>query len=79
MSDTTQRWAKELNESVEMLKTMRDEVKVQMHLGSLEAKERFAALEARLENEGLAAQHKFKELLAGFRDVKDQLKATKPS
>ncbi len=35
-----------LHEDVETLKTLRDELKVQVHLGALEAKERFEEAEA---------------------------------
>jgi hypothetical protein len=74
MTNPTHRWAEELKDSVEVLKTVRDEVKVQVHLGSMEAKARFTALETRLENEQLAVRNSLKEMIAGFREVKEQLK-----
>ena len=76
MTQTTHRWADELKESVELLKTMRDEVKVQVHLGGMEVKDRFTALENRMELEQQSARNTFKELIAGYREVKAQLKQT---
>ncbi len=73
MTNVTQRWAEELKESVDLLKTMRDEMKVQLHLGSMEARANFEALETRLDNEQLAVRKSFSELLEGFRDVKSKL------
>ena len=64
------RWADELKDTVDSVKTLRDELKVQMHLGSMAAKSRFAELERRLDNEQLLAQKNFKELVGGFRAVK---------
>ena len=74
MTNVTQHWAEELKESLDLLKTMRDEMKVQAHLGSMEARGRFSSLETRLENEQLAVRKSFKELIEGFRDLKAQFK-----
>ena len=74
MTTSTHRWAEEMKDSMKLLETMRDEVKVQLHLGSMEARARFTALEARLENEQLAVRKSFKEIISGFREVKGQLK-----
>ena len=73
MGNTTHRWAEELSSAATTLGTIKDEVQVQLHLGSMEAKQRFEALETRLENEQLAMHKSFKELVAGFREVKDGL------
>ncbi len=69
----TNRWAEELKDSVEAVRALRDEVKVQLHLASMEAKERFNALEAKLENEQLRAKNSLKEVTEGFREVKKEL------
>jgi hypothetical protein len=39
----------EMKKSLELLRTLRDEVRVQLHLGGLEAKRRWDQLEPRLE------------------------------
>ena len=70
MSDKTHPWTEELADAGRTLRTMKDELKVQMHLGSMEAKKRFAELETRLENEQLAIRKSFKEMADGFREVK---------
>ena len=69
----TNRWAEELKDSVEAVRALRDEVKVQLHLASMEARERFTALEAKLENEQLRAKKGLKEVTDGFREVKQEL------
>ncbi len=74
MSKATQRWSDELKQSIDLVKTMRDEVKVQLHLASKEIQQRFEKLEARFENEQLMAKNNIDGLLAGFREVKEQLR-----
>ncbi len=73
MSDTMQRWAEEMKDGIEVLKTMKDELKVQIHLASMEAKERFTELEQRIDNEQLTAKKNLKELTASFKTLKDEL------
>lgn len=73
MSDATHRWADELKEAFDGLKTARDEVKVQLHLAGMDAKERFAALEVRLDNEQLNVRKNLGELTANFKLLKDEL------
>jgi hypothetical protein len=46
----------EMMKSLELLRTLRDEVRVQMHLGGLEAKRRWSELEPRLEQVEQAAR-----------------------
>ena len=80
MSDMTNRWADEMKDGFEVLKAMRDELKVQMHLAGMEAKARFAELEHRLDSEQLTARKNLSELTASFRVLKDELGAQgKPS
>ncbi len=73
MSDAKHRWADEVKDSLEVLKTMRDELKVQLHLGSMDAKARFAELEQRLDTEQLNVRKNLGELVASFRLLKDEL------
>lgn len=73
MSATSKRWSDEVKESVEALKAMRDEVKVQLHLANMEAKQKFEALEQRLDNQQLNVRKTMHELAAEFRLLKDEL------
>lgn len=73
MSDTTHRWADEMKTGFDALKTMRDELKVQMHLAGMDAKARFAELEHRLDSEQLTARKNLSDLTASFRVLKDEL------
>ena len=73
MGKPTHRWADELTDTVGAVRTLRDELRVQLHLASMEAKARFTQLEHRLETEQLAARKNFKELVEGFREVKEEL------
>ena len=58
MSDTAHRWAEEMKDGFEVLKTLRDELKVQVHLAGMDAKARFAELEHRLDSEQLTEREK---------------------
>lgn len=78
MSLATHRWADEVKETVEAVKAMRDELRVQAHLASMEAKASYEEVERRFENEQLALRKNLKELLAAFRGVKDQFGKTIP-
>jgi len=49
MSDTTAELRKELRKSIELLRTLRDEVRVKVHLGSMDLKNEWNKLEPRLE------------------------------
>jgi hypothetical protein len=73
MSEATQRWSDELKDSFDLLKTMKDELKVQVHLAGMEAKERFAALEKRLDSEQLTARKNAHALVADFKVLKEEL------
>ena len=79
MTDSKQRWTQELKDGLEVLKTMRDEVRVQLHLGNMDLRARFAELEARLDNEQLLVRQSLHELIANFRLLKDELaRASQP-
>lgn len=79
MHTNTERWADEVTDSLEALRTMRDEVKVQIHLLGMEAKQRFEALEQRLDGDQLTARKNLHELAKSLRLLKDELaKATRP-
>lgn len=73
MSDAKHRWADEVKDSLDAVKTIRDELKVQMRLGSMDAKARFAELERRLDNEQLNVRKNLGELVASFRLLKEEL------
>ncbi len=73
MSDATDRWVDEMKAGFDVLKTMRDELKVQLHLVGMDAKARFAELEHRLDSEQLTARKNLTELTASFRTLKDEL------
>jgi hypothetical protein len=49
MNQSTRDLRAELEKSVAMLRTLRDEVRVQLHLGGLEVKDEWRRLEPRLE------------------------------
>lgn len=80
MSDAAHRWSEEMKDGIEVLKTLRDELKVQVHLAGMDAKARFAELEHRLDSEQLTARKNLSALTASFRILKDELgKQRKPS
>jgi DNA-binding transcriptional regulator GbsR (MarR family) len=78
MSMATHRWADEVKETVEAVKAMRDELRVQAHLAGMEAKASYEEVERRFENEQLAVRKSLKELLEAFRGVKDQFSKSAP-
>ena len=66
-------WVNDAVEGIEVARAIRDEIRVQLHLASLEAKERFAKLEEKLDNKQLHAKQSVKELIDGLRQLKEQL------
>ena len=52
MSDVSDEIKKELHKTHDLLKTMRDEIKVKLHLASMEAKERWGKIEPEIEKVG---------------------------
>jgi len=73
VSDATHRWAEELKDSFDVLKTLRDELKVQVHLASMDAKQRFSELEKRLDGDQLTMRKNLNEVIASFKVLKDEL------
>jgi hypothetical protein len=55
-TSTTNDLKNEMKKSLELLRTLRDEVRVQLHLGGMEAKQRWEQLEPRLEQVEQAAK-----------------------
>lgn len=49
MNEGTEKLQKSANEMLEELQRARDEARVQLHLGGMEAKEKFAGLETKLD------------------------------
>jgi hypothetical protein len=52
MSDVSEELKKELTKTVGLLKTMRDEIKVKLHLAGQEAKDRWQKIEPEIEKAG---------------------------
>ena len=52
MSDVSDELKKELRKTVDVLKTMRDEIKVKLHLAGQEAKDRWQKIEPEIEKAG---------------------------
>ena len=73
MNDPNHRWAEELQESVSAIKAMRDELKVQVHMASMEARAKFEALERKLDHEQLNARKNLKTLIDEFQAVKNDM------
>lgn len=73
MSDAAHRWAEEMKDGFVALKTLRDELKIQVHLAGMNAKARFDELEHRLDSEQLTARKNLSAMTASFRTFKDEL------
>jgi hypothetical protein len=69
----------EMKKSLELLRTLRDEVRVQMHLGGLEAKRRWNELEPRLEQVEQAAREMTEASRAAVGDAVKSLKELRDS
>ena len=52
MSDVSDELKKELRKTADLLKTMRDEIKVKLHLAGQEAKDRWQKIEPEIEKVG---------------------------
>ena len=52
MSEVSDELKKELKKTVDLLKTMRDEIKVKLHLAGQEAKDRWQKIEPEIEKAG---------------------------
>ena len=79
MTVSKHRWVEGLKDSLEVLRAMRDEVRVQLHLGSMDLRARFAELEKRLDNEQLQVRQSLHEGLTNFRRLKGEpARASRP-
>jgi hypothetical protein len=71
-------WKKELTQDLNVLYALRDEVRLQMHLGSLEAKQKWEQLEPEIERLQDSAVQISKQSVAqmtqAVREFKDNLK-----
>ena len=80
MSATTKRWAEEVKDSVDAVKTLRDELKVQIHLANMDAKQKFEELERKFDNDQLNVRKTMHTLAENFRGLKDELaRTTRPT
>ena len=75
----------ELEKAVEQLKKIRDEIKVQLHLASMDAKDAWkklepglAELEQKMGQVTDASRAKAQELLKRFSELRDRMKQPKP-
>ena len=73
MSEATHRWAAEIRVSVEVVKSIRDEARLQGHLATLEARARLLELRRHLNREQRVARKNLAELAANFRAFKDEI------
>ncbi len=80
MSDTTKDLKAELDKSVSLLKTLRDEVRVKLHLAGMDAKDQWNKLEPHLDHvmdaakDVSAASHTaVVEALASVKKLKDSI------
>lgn len=76
----TSKTSNELRRPLETLKTLRDEIRVQLHLAGLEAKERWDILESEFrdlqqsaKNRSLDTNERVRDLLQEFREFKNAL------
>jgi hypothetical protein len=83
---TTQELKQHLHDSMGLLKTLRDEIRVELHLAGMEAKERWKKIEPRFEEAekfAVAATHASKQALENtvetFKSFKDSLKKSAPT
>jgi transposase len=72
MTQTTRDLKTELDKSVVLLRTLRDEVRLQLHLGSMDAKDEWRRLEPRLES---AFDQAAKEVTEASRTVVEEATA----
>ena len=63
----------EVNAQIELAKTLRDELRVQVHLAGMEAKQRFERLERRFETDQLKLQRAIKDAIVGFKALKEEV------
>jgi hypothetical protein len=79
MSQTTDELKAELAKSVALLKTLRDEVKVTLHLAGMDAKDRWRQLEPRIADVEHAAREATEASRAAVADAVASVKAFRDS
>jgi hypothetical protein len=79
MSQTTEDLKAELTKSVELLRTLRDEVRVSLHLAGMDAKDRWNKLEPRLFEVERAAREATEASRSAVADAVTQLKKFRDS
>ncbi|HJZ85757.1 MAG TPA: hypothetical protein VKN99_11335 [Polyangia bacterium] len=84
MSDANQDLKQELKRGLELLKTLRDEIRLDLHLAGMEARDqwtrlepRIAQLEKRGQELGAASKQALDELLAAAKRLRDSLRKPK--
>ncbi len=77
MSDVSDELKKELRKTADLLKTMRDEIRVKLHLAGQEAKDRWGKIEPEIEKVGQEIQKTSKatvdELVTRVKEFKKDL------
>jgi hypothetical protein len=79
MSQTTNELKNELHKSLSLLRTLRDEVKVSLHLAGIEAKDQWSKLEPRINEVERAAKDASEASRAAVVDTVAQLKKLRDS
>jgi hypothetical protein len=75
----TEDWKTDMKKSLELLRTLRDEVRVQIHLGGMEAKRHWDQLEPRLERVEQAAGEATEAAREAVSEAVKSLKALRDS
>jgi hypothetical protein len=77
MSQTSEELRKDWAQTKEILKTMRDEIRVRMHLAGMEAKQRFSQLDVEADKLSRdiekTTRTAVEELVAKLRELRDSL------
>jgi hypothetical protein len=79
MSQTTEELKTELHKSVALLRTLRDEVRVSLHLAGLDARDQWARLEPHLAEVERAAREASEASRVALTDAVAKLKAFRDS
>jgi len=74
MSQTTTELKNEVKKSLELLQTLRDEVRVKLHLASMDIKDQWTKLEPHLQKVEKAAEEATEASRAGLADAVKQIK-----
>ena len=79
MSQTTEELKNELRKSLSLLRTLRDEVRVSLHLAGMEAKDQWAKLEPRVNEVERAAHEASEASRAAIAETVEQVKKLRDS